>query len=96
MSDNPSDVMPVFDTFGDALLRELHGKALVGTPLERARALDEYVRTHVQAARAEERAKVSAAPRGDVCGCPDDRCVGHHHAEGDPCPCVAALGARRG
>lgn len=28
---------------------------------------------------------------GDRCGCPDDRCIGFHHAAGEPCPCVAAL-----
>lgn len=30
---------------------------------------------------------------GDSCGCPDDRCAGHHHAEDDPCGCVAVLAA---
>lgn len=28
---------------------------------------------------------------GDVCGCPDDRCIGHHHDETDECSCLAAL-----
>jgi hypothetical protein len=29
--------------------------------------------------------------RGDACGCPDDRCIGHHHAEGEECRCFPAL-----
>ena len=29
--------------------------------------------------------------RGDECGCTDDRCVGFHHEEGDPCGCLEAL-----
>jgi len=28
---------------------------------------------------------------GDVCGCPDDRCVGHHHDYPDDCGCLPAL-----
>ncbi|MFF5988110.1 hypothetical protein [Prauserella flavalba] len=28
---------------------------------------------------------------GDACGCPDDRCVGHHHDENDDCQCLPAL-----
>lgn len=24
---------------------------------------------------------------GDACGCPDDRCIGHHHESGDDCLC---------
>lgn len=28
---------------------------------------------------------------GDVCGCTDDRCVGHHHGENEPCGCLPAL-----
>lgn len=28
---------------------------------------------------------------GDSCGCPDDRCIGHHHAPGDPCGCLHVL-----
>ncbi|GIG27291.1 MULTISPECIES: hypothetical protein [Cellulomonas] len=28
---------------------------------------------------------------GDTCGCPDDRCAGHHHAEGvECCECFSA------
>ena len=27
---------------------------------------------------------------GDECGCPDDRCRGHHHAELDACGCLPA------
>lgn len=34
--------------------------------------------------------------RGDVCGCPDDRCVGYHHGDGDDCGCLAALLANGG
>ncbi len=29
--------------------------------------------------------------RGDACGCPDERCAGLHHAESEPCGCLAAL-----
>ncbi|MGZ4521921.1 MAG: hypothetical protein ACXVXO_00675 [Mycobacteriaceae bacterium] len=25
---------------------------------------------------------------GDRCGCPDDRCVGHHHDAGEECGCL--------
>lgn len=28
---------------------------------------------------------------GDVCGCLDDRCIGHHHAADEPCECLRAL-----
>ncbi len=28
---------------------------------------------------------------GDSCGCPDNRCEGHHHSEGDACKCLASL-----
>ncbi|WP_446225001.1 hypothetical protein ACTWPB_07745 [Nocardia sp. IBHARD005] len=28
---------------------------------------------------------------GDVCGCPDDRCIGRHHAESSECGCLGAL-----
>ena len=28
---------------------------------------------------------------GDVCGCPDDRCIGFHHDEQDECGCLQAL-----
>lgn len=28
---------------------------------------------------------------GDVCGCPDDRCIGHHHAAEESCGCLRAL-----
>jgi hypothetical protein len=28
---------------------------------------------------------------GDACGCPDDRCIGHHHDEHDDCGCLSAL-----
>ncbi|MFE3081747.1 hypothetical protein [Nocardia tengchongensis] len=28
---------------------------------------------------------------GDVCGCPDDRCIGLHHAGPDTCECLPAL-----
>lgn len=28
---------------------------------------------------------------GDTCGCPDDRCAGHHHDEDDECGCLRAL-----
>lgn len=28
---------------------------------------------------------------GDACGCPDDRCVGHHHAVDEYCGCLRAL-----
>ena len=36
---------------------------------------------------------------GDHCGCPDDRCIGYHHADTDPCGCFpvcldAVLAAR--
>jgi len=27
---------------------------------------------------------------GDVCGCPDDRCAGHHHEVSAACPCLPA------
>lgn len=27
---------------------------------------------------------------GDRCGCPDDRCIGHHHDELDECGCLEA------
>jgi hypothetical protein len=26
--------------------------------------------------------------RGDVCGCPDDRCIGYHHDEDEDCGCL--------
>lgn len=29
--------------------------------------------------------------RGAVCGCPDDRCIYHHHEEVDECNCLPAL-----
>ncbi|TQO19653.1 hypothetical protein FB472_1224 [Rhodoglobus vestalii] len=29
--------------------------------------------------------------RGDVCGCTDDRCIGHHHDATDACGCLPAL-----
>lgn len=29
--------------------------------------------------------------RGDACGCTDDRCIGHHHDEAEPCGCLPAL-----
>ena len=25
---------------------------------------------------------------GDACGCPDDRCIGHHHDDPDDCGCL--------
>ncbi len=28
---------------------------------------------------------------GDECGCPDDRCIGHHHGADEPCGCLRAL-----
>jgi hypothetical protein len=28
--------------------------------------------------------------RGDSCGCPDDRCIGHHHDADDACCCLPA------
>ena len=28
---------------------------------------------------------------GDACGCPDDRCIGYHHDEGEECGCLQAL-----
>lgn len=28
---------------------------------------------------------------GDVCGCPDDRCVGHHHDAEDECGCLRSI-----
>lgn len=28
---------------------------------------------------------------GDTCGCPDDRCAGHHHDQDADCMCVAVL-----
>lgn len=28
---------------------------------------------------------------GDVCGCPDDRCIGFHHDAQDECGCLRAL-----
>lgn len=28
---------------------------------------------------------------GDKCGCPDDRCIGHHHEASEPCQCLPAL-----
>lgn len=28
---------------------------------------------------------------GDTCGCPDDRCIGHHHATDDACGCLEVL-----
>lgn len=28
---------------------------------------------------------------GDLCGCPDDRCIGYHHDENDDCGCLPAL-----
>lgn len=29
--------------------------------------------------------------RGDECGCPDDRCIGHHHEPGEQCGCLLAM-----
>lgn len=29
--------------------------------------------------------------RGDECGCTDDRCIGHHHDETEPCGCLPVL-----
>ena len=28
---------------------------------------------------------------GDVCGCPDDRCIGFHHVSADNCGCLPTL-----
>lgn len=28
---------------------------------------------------------------GDACGCTDDRCIGYHHDETDPCQCLPVL-----
>lgn len=28
---------------------------------------------------------------GDRCGCPDDRCIGHHHDGLDDCGCLPVL-----
>jgi hypothetical protein len=28
---------------------------------------------------------------GDACGCPDDRCIGYHHGDGDECGCLRVL-----
>jgi hypothetical protein len=28
---------------------------------------------------------------GDLCGCPDDRCAGYHHDDGEDCGCLAVL-----
>ncbi|GAA1969368.1 hypothetical protein GCM10009817_06650 [Terrabacter lapilli] len=28
---------------------------------------------------------------GDTCGCPDDRCIGHHHDARHACGCLPAL-----
>lgn len=28
---------------------------------------------------------------GDRCGCPDDRCAGHHHEAGTECGCLRVL-----
>jgi hypothetical protein len=28
---------------------------------------------------------------GDACGCPDDRCIGYHHFENEPCGCLPVL-----
>lgn len=28
---------------------------------------------------------------GDACGCPDDRCIGHHHDGPDDCGCLPAV-----
>lgn len=28
---------------------------------------------------------------GDACGCPDDRCIGHHHADPHDCNCLTVL-----
>ena len=28
---------------------------------------------------------------GDACGCPDDRCIGHHHEAGEQCGCIRSL-----
>jgi len=30
---------------------------------------------------------------GDACGCPDDRCRGHHHLQIEPCMCLRSLAA---
>lgn len=32
---------------------------------------------------------------GDACGCPDDRCIGYHHGEDEPCGCLPALLAQQ-
>ena len=28
---------------------------------------------------------------GDACGCPDDRCIGYHHYDGEDCGCLQTL-----
>ena len=28
---------------------------------------------------------------GDACGCSDDRCIGHHHYQGEECGCLPVL-----
>lgn len=30
-------------------------------------------------------------PGADRCGCPDSRCIGHHHDEADECGCLPAV-----
>lgn len=39
---------------------------------------------------------VSGGWGGDACGCPDDRCIGHHHDAEDECGCLPALLAEAG
>ena len=29
--------------------------------------------------------------RGDACGCPDDRCIGHHHDAHEQCECLPTV-----
>ena len=33
---------------------------------------------------------------GDLCGCPDDCCIGYHHDEDDDCGCLPAVLALMG
>lgn len=52
--------IPAATEVDDALLREIRQRVLIGTPVERERALTRYVAAQVAAARADERAKAHA------------------------------------
>lgn len=53
--------------------------------------LKEHYLTPEEYARAYYGYDVGDTWPGSPCGCPDDRCIGHHHAADEECGCVWSL-----